>query len=178
MSGTPVSLARNSIGHNIEFAWLLTRAEASLGWQSSWQRLDAYIEHALRDSNEEQLWRVTCGCRKSRFEWEAIRGPPSNESYAVSFTRGRLPDLGFSCVNYGQTIALRSGQRVRLVQIDTPEVFFGTECYGRQASQTTKRLLLVGSEVRLFTKSATVIAEGDATSCKRIGNSQSSLAPR
>ena len=31
---------------------------------------------------------------------------------------------------------------MRLVQIDTPEVYFGTECYGRQASATTKRLLL------------------------------------
>ena len=42
-----------------------------------------------------------------------------------------------------------SGQRVRLVQIDTPEVFFGTECYGRQASATTKRLLPEGVRVRL-----------------------------
>jgi hypothetical protein len=31
----------------------------------------------------------------------------------------------------GDTIALRNGQRVRLVQIDTPEVFFEAECYGR-----------------------------------------------
>jgi endonuclease YncB( thermonuclease family) len=30
----------------------------------------------------------------------------------------------------GDTVALRNGQRVRLVQIDTPEIFFGTECYG------------------------------------------------
>jgi endonuclease YncB( thermonuclease family) len=50
----------------------------------------------------------------------------------------------------GDTIALRNGQRVRLVQIDTPEVYFGTECYGRQASQTTKRLLPPGSRMRLF----------------------------
>jgi endonuclease YncB( thermonuclease family) len=28
----------------------------------------------------------------------------------------------------GDTITLRNGQRVRLVQIDTPEVYFGTEC--------------------------------------------------
>jgi endonuclease YncB( thermonuclease family) len=41
----------------------------------------------------------------------------------------------------GDTIALRNGQRVRLVQIDTPEVFFGTECYGRAASRQIKRLL-------------------------------------
>jgi endonuclease YncB( thermonuclease family) len=50
----------------------------------------------------------------------------------------------------GDTIALRNGQRVRLVQIDTPEVYFGTECYGPQASATTKRLLAPGTRVRLF----------------------------
>lgn len=55
----------------------------------------------------------------------------------------------------GDTIALRNGQRVRLVQIDTPEVFFGVECYGRAASRTTKALLPVGSRVRLFAEPAT-----------------------
>jgi endonuclease YncB( thermonuclease family) len=55
----------------------------------------------------------------------------------------------------GDTIALRNGQRVRLVQIDTPEVFFGTECYGRAASAQTKRLLPSGSRVRLFAEPAT-----------------------
>ena len=55
----------------------------------------------------------------------------------------------------GDTIALRNGQRVRLVQIDTPEVFFGTECYGRAASRATKKLLPEGSRVRLFPEPAT-----------------------
>jgi hypothetical protein len=55
----------------------------------------------------------------------------------------------------GDTIALRNGQRVRLVQIDTPDVFFGVECYGRAASRQTKRLLRPGSRVRLFAEPAT-----------------------
>jgi endonuclease YncB( thermonuclease family) len=55
----------------------------------------------------------------------------------------------------GDTIALRNGQRVRLVQIDTPEVYFGTECYGRAASRATESLLPVGSSVRLFAEPAT-----------------------
>jgi endonuclease YncB( thermonuclease family) len=55
----------------------------------------------------------------------------------------------------GDTIALRNGQRVRLVQIDTPEVFFGAECYGRAASAQTKRLLPVGTRVRLLAEPAT-----------------------
>lgn len=55
----------------------------------------------------------------------------------------------------GDTVALRNGQRVRLVQIDTPEVYFGAECYGRAASLQTKRLLRAGSRVRLFAEPAT-----------------------
>jgi endonuclease YncB( thermonuclease family) len=49
----------------------------------------------------------------------------------------------------GDTIALTNGQRVRLVQIDTPEVYFGTECYGPQASAVAERLLPPGTGVRL-----------------------------
>ena len=41
------------------------------------------------------------------------------------------------------------------IQIDTPEVYFGTECFGRQASATTKRLLPEGTRVRLFAEPAT-----------------------
>ena len=55
----------------------------------------------------------------------------------------------------GDTIVLRNGQHVRLVQTDTPEVYFGTECYGRAASRTTESLLPVGSQVRLFVEPAT-----------------------
>ena len=55
----------------------------------------------------------------------------------------------------GDTIELGNGQRVRLVQIDTPEVYFGTECYGRQASAITKRLLPRGTRVLLGPEPAT-----------------------
>jgi endonuclease YncB( thermonuclease family) len=55
----------------------------------------------------------------------------------------------------GDTIALRNGQHVRLVQIDTPEVYFGVECYGRAASLATERLLPPGSRVLLFAEPAT-----------------------
>jgi endonuclease YncB( thermonuclease family) len=55
----------------------------------------------------------------------------------------------------GDTIALRNGQHVRLVQIDTPEVYFGTECYGPQASAVTERLLAPGTRVRLTAEIAT-----------------------
>jgi len=58
-------------------------------------------------------------------------------------------------VTDGDTVVLGNGQRVRLVQIDTPEVYFGTECYGRQASTATKRLLPEGVRVRLLPEPAT-----------------------
>jgi micrococcal nuclease len=49
----------------------------------------------------------------------------------------------------GDTVELTNGERVRLVQIDTPEVYKAPECYGEQASAITKRLLPVGTVVRL-----------------------------
>ena len=50
----------------------------------------------------------------------------------------------------GDTVALTNGRHVRLVQIDTPEVYYSPECYGKQASRITKRLLLPGTAVRLY----------------------------
>jgi endonuclease YncB( thermonuclease family) len=66
-------------------------------------------------------------------------------------------------VSDGDTVVLRNGQRVRLVQIDTPEVqvYFGTECYGQQAWATTKRLLPVGTRVRLVVEPATDRVDDD-----------------
>lgn len=55
----------------------------------------------------------------------------------------------------GDTITLTNGARVRFVQIDTPEVYFGVECYGRQASTRTKQLLPPGTAVRLLPDPAT-----------------------
>ena len=54
----------------------------------------------------------------------------------------------------GDTIALQNGARVRLVQIDTPEVYFQRECYGRESSAVTKRLLPPGTLVRFLPEPA------------------------
>lgn len=48
----------------------------------------------------------------------------------------------------GDTVRLRSLGRTRLIGIDTPEVFFGRECFGRAASNFTRRLLPPGTKVR------------------------------
>jgi micrococcal nuclease len=53
-------------------------------------------------------------------------------------------------VTDGDTVVLRNGQRVRLVQIDSPEKFFGLECYAREASDAAERLLPKGTRVRLL----------------------------
>jgi micrococcal nuclease len=55
----------------------------------------------------------------------------------------------------GDTVDLTNGAKVRLVQIDTPEVYFRPECYGRRASATTKKLLPPGTLVRLTIEPAT-----------------------
>ncbi len=49
----------------------------------------------------------------------------------------------------GDTIVLTGGERVRLVQIDSPEK--GSECYGEAASSLTRRLLPPGTRVRIET---------------------------
>jgi endonuclease YncB( thermonuclease family) len=65
------------------------------------------------------------------------------------------PTYRIAKVADGDTLTLGNSQRVRLVQIDTPEVYFGAECYGRAASDWTKRLLPEGTRVRLLAEPAT-----------------------
>ena len=59
------------------------------------------------------------------------------------------PTYRISRVIDGDTVELTNGRRVRLVQIDTPEVYNGYECYGQQASAAAKRLLPPGTRVLL-----------------------------
>ena len=51
-------------------------------------------------------------------------------------------------VTDGDTIRLEGLGPVRLIGIDTPEVYGGVECFGREASEFVKRLLPVGTRVR------------------------------
>ncbi|MCW2926083.1 MAG: nuc [Thermoleophilia bacterium] len=52
-------------------------------------------------------------------------------------------------VTDGDTIRLRSGERVRLVQVDAPEARGDVECWGPQASAAMRRLLRPGDRVTL-----------------------------
>jgi endonuclease YncB( thermonuclease family) len=47
----------------------------------------------------------------------------------------------------GGTVVLRSAGKSRLIGVDTPEVFGGQECFGREASEFAKRLLRPGMRV-------------------------------
>ena len=72
---------------------------------------------------------------------------------SVSVSAGQLGRIDH--VADGDTVDLTNGARVRLVQIDTPEVYSRPECYGTQASAVTKRLLPPGTLVRLTREPAT-----------------------
>ena len=51
-------------------------------------------------------------------------------------------------VTDGDTLWLTGIGKVRLIGVDTPEVYGGVECYGREASAFAKQLLPSGSRVR------------------------------
>src|SRR5580765_8945804 len=76
-----------------------------------------------------------------------LAAPASSASAGQVFRISRVVD--------GDTVDLTNGAKVRLVQIDTPEVYFSPECYGRRASAITKRLLPPGTLVRLAAEPAT-----------------------
>lgn len=48
----------------------------------------------------------------------------------------------------GDTVVLRGLSKARLIGVDTPEVFGGEECFGKEASAYAKRLLPAGTPVR------------------------------
>lgn len=83
---------------------------------------------------------------------------------AATAAAAKLPRGGqFARIEYvvdGDTVALTNGRHVRLVQIDTPEVYFSPECYGAQASRITKHLLPPGTAVRLYREPKTDAVDG------------------
>jgi micrococcal nuclease len=56
-------------------------------------------------------------------------------------------------VTDGDTIVLSGVGKSRLIGVDTPEVYGGAECFGREASAFTKQTLPAGSSVR-YTRDA------------------------
>jgi micrococcal nuclease len=70
-------------------------------------------------------------------------------SIGTSTSKGSGASWGVvASITDGDTLALASGERVRLVQIDTPELGTG-ECYSRAARTALLQRVPVGSRVRL-----------------------------
>jgi len=51
---TEPSSAGLSYGHNVEFAWLLIRAQKTLGQEPSWDHFNAHLQHALNYGDDHQ----------------------------------------------------------------------------------------------------------------------------
>jgi endonuclease YncB( thermonuclease family) len=100
----------------------------------------------------------------------------------VATTAPASPVYRIGHVVDGDTVDLTGGAKVRLVQIDTPEVYFGVECYGRQASAITKRLLPGGTKVRLAAEfwagSARCSSRGSAATPRHSGGRSGSSGCR
>lgn len=79
--------------------------------------------------------------------------PTTSESHAPSTTTGAGGgSRTVADVIDGDTIEVDTGERVRLIGIDTPETKHptrGVECYGREAAARTEQLLPVGTSLRL-----------------------------
>jgi micrococcal nuclease len=76
----------------------------------------------------------------------AESAPPSASAGATHDARGTRAVV--AAVVDGDTIELRNGRRVRLLQIDTPELG-SHECYAREAAEALRKILPAGTEVRL-----------------------------
>ncbi len=80
-------------------------------------------------------------------------------------------------VTDGDTIVLSGLGKVRLIGVDTPEVYGGAECYGAAASSFTKRVLKPGTGVRYvigpgahdrYGRTLAYVWLGDGTSFNRL----------
>ena len=73
--------------------------------------------------------------------WQQSSGPTSTEQPAGLDEVVRVVD--------GDTVELRDAGKSRLIGVDTPEVFGGQECFGREASAFAERVLPQGLRVRV-----------------------------
>lgn len=82
----------------------------------------------------------------------AVSPQPSQFATPSASVSAALSERAFvSAVVDGDTIHLKDGRKLRYIGIDTPETvdpYRGTQCFGKQASDTNKELVL-GKEVRL-----------------------------
>jgi micrococcal nuclease len=75
---------------------------------------------------------------------------PADDGKQSASSRSSGPSVAVSRIVDGDTLDLADGSRVRLLQIDTPELH-GGECYADEASAQLASLLPTGTEVRIET---------------------------
>ena len=84
--------------------------------------------------------------RPAGYNKPALKAPPAYEDYAGKNYTARV-----NCVVDGDTIVLDTGERVRYIGIDTPEIAHhhkSAEYYGKEANEFNKKLAL-GKNIRL-----------------------------
>ena len=79
---------------------------------------------------------LLAGCAETDEATQRLSGPSQTRTARVE----RVTD--------GDTVRLVGVGRVRLIGIDTPEVFGKSQCFGRESSAFVKRLLRPGAKVR------------------------------
>jgi micrococcal nuclease len=79
-------------------------------------------------------------------------GTASEEKDSAPVAGPPLPagarDVAVERVVDGDTVVLAGLGKARIIGVDTPEVYGGVECYGREASAFARRLLGAGQHVR------------------------------
>jgi micrococcal nuclease len=78
----------------------------------------------------------------------ALALPGCSELAADSAQPGERTTVEVTKHTDGDTLWLSGIGKVRLIGVDTPEVYGGVECYGREASAFVERTVPLGSEVR------------------------------
>jgi endonuclease YncB( thermonuclease family) len=78
---------------------------------------------------------------------ESAEPPTAAETTTEAAAKPPPPPPRIARVIDGDTVELESGARVRLVQIDTPEL--GSECFGQKSAAALRSLLPAGTKVRL-----------------------------
>jgi micrococcal nuclease len=78
--------------------------------------------------------------------WPSFVGERGLEAQAERTAPGRRPARVERVVD-GDTVVIADLGSSRLIGVDTPEVFGGAECFGREASNFAKRVLQTGDRV-------------------------------
>ena len=88
-------------------------------------------------------------CSRPRFLATALAGCAESPATEAGFRASRRAHPARVTQHTdGDTLYLSGIGKVRLIGVDTPEVYGGVECFGRRASEFVERVAPLGSRVR------------------------------